>query len=71
LSPETSVVEGARRMISNKTRLLVYESATLVGMITTSDLAKALLKTTEGNLSLEKVMSRNVFILEAARQFLK
>jgi predicted transcriptional regulator len=65
VSPETSVVEAAKKMISTKTRLLVYESDKLVGIITTSDLAKALFKTTEGNPSLEKVMSRNVFSLES------
>jgi len=71
VSPETSVVEGAKRMISTKTRLIVYESAKLVGIITTSDLAKALFKLTEGNPSLEKVMSRNVFSLESCASILE
>ncbi len=64
VSPETSVVEAAKKMISTKTRLLVYEDDKLVGIVTTSDLLKTLFKTTEGNPSLEKVMSRNISSLE-------
>ena len=51
-------------MISTKTRLLVYEQNKLVGIITTSDLAKAFLKTTDRNPSLERVITRNIFSLE-------
>jgi predicted transcriptional regulator len=65
VSPKTSVVQAARTMISTKTRLLVYESDKLVGIITTSDLAKALFRTTEGNPSLEKVVSRRVYSIES------
>ena len=51
-------------MISTKTRLLVYEQNKLVGIITTSDLAKAFLKTTDRNPSLERVITRNIFSLK-------
>ncbi|HJS81201.1 MAG TPA: CBS domain-containing protein, partial [Nitrososphaera sp.] len=71
VSPETPVVEAAKKMISTKTRLLVYESDKLVGIITTSDFAKALSKTTDRNPSLEKVMSRNVFSLESYASILE
>lgn len=65
VSPETSIVEAAQKMISAKIRLLVYESDKMVGIITTSDLAKALFKMTEESPSLEKVMSKNIFSLES------
>jgi predicted transcriptional regulator len=64
VTPETSIVEATKKMISTKTRLLVYEGDKMVGIITTSDLLKALFTITEGNPSLEKVMSRNVSSLE-------
>lgn len=71
VSTETSAVEAAKKMVSTKTRLLVYESDKMVGIITTSDLTRALFKTTEGNPSLEKVMSRNVFSLESYASILE
>jgi predicted transcriptional regulator len=71
VSPETSVVDAAKKMILTKTRLLVYVSDKLVAIITTSDLAKALFSTTKGNPSLEKVMSRSVFSIESYASILE
>lgn len=64
VSPKTPIDEAAKTMISTKTRLLVYEQNNLVGIITTSDLAKAFLNTTDRNPSLEGVITRNIFSLE-------
>lgn len=65
VSPKTSITQATRTMISTKTRLLVYESDKLVGIITTSDLAKAFFRTTEGNPSLKKVVSKRVYSIES------
>ncbi len=66
VSPETSIDEAARLMISAKTRLLVYdENNKMVGIITASDLVKAFFKTTGRNPSLDKVMSKDVDMLES------
>lgn len=63
--PETSIDEAARLMISSKTRLLVYdENNEMVGIVTASDLAKAFFKTTDRNPALDKVISRDVAMLE-------
>lgn len=64
VSSKTPIDEAAKTMISTKTRLLVYEQNKLVGIITTSDLAKAFLKTTDRNPSLERVITRNILSLE-------
>jgi predicted transcriptional regulator len=71
VSPETPIAEAARKMLSTRTRLLVYEDDKLAGIITTSDLAGALFKTTETNPSLERVMSRNVVSLESYASILE
>jgi CBS domain-containing protein len=66
VSPNTSVTEAAKTMISSKTRLLVYDDANeMVGIITTSDLLRALFRSSDRNPSLEEVISRNVFTLES------
>ncbi len=64
VSPQTPIDEAAKTMISTKTRLLVYEQNNLVGIITTSDLAKAFLNTTDRNPSLESVITKTIFSLE-------
>jgi CBS domain-containing protein len=63
VSPQTPLDEAASTMIATKTRLLVYEETRLVGIITTSDLARAFLDTTDRNPSLEKVITRTIFSL--------
>jgi CBS domain-containing protein len=63
VSPQTPLDEAASTMIATKTRLLVYEETRLVGIITTSDLARAFLDTTDRNPSLEKVITKTIFSL--------
>lgn len=63
VSPRTPIDEAARTMITTKTRLLVYEENRLVGIITTSDLTRAFLNTTDRNPSLEKVITKTIFSL--------
>jgi predicted transcriptional regulator len=66
VSPDASVIEAAKTMISSKTRLLVYNDANeMVGIITTSDLLRALFSSGDRDPSLEGVISRNVFTLES------
>jgi predicted transcriptional regulator len=66
VSPDSSVIEAARTMISSKTRLLVYNDANeMVGIITTSDLLRALFNSSEKDPSLEEAVSRNVLTLES------
>jgi predicted transcriptional regulator len=64
VSPQTPIDEAAKTMISTKTRLLVYEQNNLVGIITTSGLAKAFLNTTDRNPSLERVITKTILSLE-------
>lgn len=65
VSPRSPIDEAARTMIGTKTRLLVYDqNNNLVGIITTSDLAKAFFKTTDRNPSLENAITRNIVRLE-------
>lgn len=61
---QTPIDEAARTMITTKTRLLVYEQNNLVGIITTSDLARAFFKTTDRNPSLDNVITKNIIRLE-------
>jgi predicted transcriptional regulator len=71
VSSKTPIDEAAKTMISTKTRLLVYELNKLVGIITTSDLAKAFFKTTDRNPSLERVITRNTLSLEHCSSILE
>jgi CBS domain-containing protein len=64
VATRTSIPEAAHKMLSSKTRLLVYESDRLVGIITTSDLLRGLFKTSGQNPDLDGVLSRNVFSLD-------
>ena len=65
VSSESSINDAAKTMLSRKTRLLVYDDNKMVGIITTSDLAKAFFKTTDLNPAVDKVMSRDVATLES------
>jgi predicted transcriptional regulator len=71
VSPETPVIEAASQMIATRTRLLVYDRDRLVGIITTSDLARGLVDTTEQNPSLDSVMSKSVSTLESSASVLE
>jgi CBS domain-containing protein len=64
ISPKAPIDEAAKTMISTKTRLLVYEENKLVGIITTSDLARAFFDTTDRNPSLDNVITKNILSLE-------
>jgi predicted transcriptional regulator len=71
VSPHTPIDEAARTMITSKSRLLVYEQNNLVGIITTSDLARAFFKTTDRNQSLESVITKNIIRLEGTASVLE
>jgi len=71
VKPDTTIFEAAKTMISNKSRLLVFDSdSDLVGIITASDIIKAF-RTTDINPVLEDVMTRKVFNLEYNRAIIK
>lgn len=69
LVPQETIYAAARSMISNKTRLLVFEghddidnyaSNRLVGIITASDIVQAF-RTTDRNPPIENVMNTKIF----------
>jgi len=60
ITPDTPILYAERTMISQKTRLLVFDNDKLVGIITASDLVRAFRKTGK-NPSLEGVMTKKVF----------
>ena len=68
VTPETSIHEAARIMISKKARLLVFQKDTrtgvdlLVGIITASDIVKAFLETGK-NPSIESAMANTVYTI--------
>jgi predicted transcriptional regulator len=74
VTPDTTIVEAARLMISKKSRVLVFADGNkLVGTITASDMLKAFRETDKAP-SLDKVISLNVYhcpydttILDAAK----
>ncbi|MEP0824055.1 MAG: CBS domain-containing protein [Nitrososphaera sp.] len=70
VTPETSILDAARIMISKKARLLVFQkdkrtgADQLVGIITASDIVRAFLKAGhKRNPSLEKVMTNKIFTI--------
>ncbi len=60
ITPDTTILDAAKTMISKKTRLLVFEDDKFVGIITASDLVRAFRKTSR-NPSLESVMTMKIF----------
>jgi CBS domain-containing protein len=60
IRPDTSILGAARTMISDKTRLLVFDDDKLVGIITASDLVRAF-RATGRNPPLEGVMTMKLF----------
>lgn len=83
ITPETTILEAARTMISKKARLLVFQKGKrtgvdqLTGIITASDIVRAFLET-DRNPSIETVMTNRIFslkpnntILAAAKMMLK
>jgi CBS domain-containing protein len=83
VTPETSVIDAGKTMISKKARLLVFKkdrrtgADQLAGIITASDIVKAFLQT-DRNPSIESVMTNRIFalkpgntILAAAKMMLK
>jgi predicted transcriptional regulator len=69
VTPQETIYAAARAMISNKTRLLVFDSHDdnvkdrpnkLVGIITASDIVRAF-RTTDRNPPVEEVMSTKIF----------
>ena len=83
ITPETSIFEAAKTMISKKARLLVFRkdrrtgADQLAGIITASDIVRAFLQT-DRNPSIESAMTNRIFtvgpdntILAAAKMMLK
>ena len=83
VTPETSIVEAAKTMIAQRTRLLVFQkdkltgSDHLVGIITASDIVRAFLRTFK-NPTIESAMANKIYtvrpdstILAAAKVMLK
>lgn len=83
ITPETSILEAAKTMISKKARLLVFRknlqtgADQLAGIITASDIVRAFLMT-DRNPSIEGAMTNKIFtlgpgstILAAAKMMLK
>lgn len=83
VTPETSILEAAKTMITKKARLLVFQkerltaSDHLVGIITASDIVRAFVKT-DRNPSIESSMANKIYtvrpdstILGAAKTMLK
>lgn len=64
ISPDATVLDAARAMISKKSRLLVFEGESCVGIITASDLVRAFMKTGRDP-SLEEVISKDVSTLQS------
>ncbi len=61
ITPDTSVIEAARLMISKKSRVLVFaDGDKLVGTITASDMLRAFRETDKAP-SLEKVVSTKIY----------
>ncbi len=61
ITPDSSILDAANAMISKKARLLVFNAHNiLVGIITASDMVRALSKTEE-NPSLEHTMNKKIF----------
>lgn len=65
VSPDTSIADAAKIMISSKTRLLVYDGQKRVGIITASDLVRAFYELSDYDPAIEKTMSKDVFSLES------
>lgn len=69
ISPETSILEAAKTMISKKARLLVFRkdrrtgADQLAGIITASDIVRAFLQT-DRNPSIESAMTNRIFTLK-------
>jgi predicted transcriptional regulator len=59
ISPNMSLLDAAKLMISKKKRLLVFENEKLVGIITASDMLRGFRKT-GGNPTLDKVKSTKI-----------
>jgi len=60
ISLDMNLIDAAKIMISEKTRLLVFDKKHLVGIITASDIVRGF-RRTGGNPSLDKVMSKKVY----------
>lgn len=76
ITPETSILEAAKTMISRKTRLLVFKkdpsrpgADRLAGIITASDIVRAFLET-ERNPPIGSAMTKKVFALRPGSSIL-
>ncbi len=75
VTPETSVIDAAKSMITKKARLLVFEiervtgADRLVGIITASDIVRAFLQT-DRNPSIKRAMTNRIFTLRPSSTIL-
>lgn len=67
---ESSIVDAARTMISNKARLLVYGEKHLVGIITATDMVCAF-RRTESNPDLGNVLSLKLYMIDGKKSILE
>lgn len=70
VSPETSIIDAAKLMISQKTRLLVREDKKLIGIITATDMVRAF-RRTSNNPPLESVITNNLFTVKDSDDIFK
>jgi len=73
-NPDTSVLDAARKMITKKCRILVYEksnsrdqdnSQKVAGIITASDMIRAFAEQNDNDPSLKSVMTKRIFFVTA------
>lgn len=73
-NPDTSVLDAARKMITKKCRILVYEKSNsrdqdngqkVAGIITASDMIRAFVEQTDKDPSLKSVMTKRIFFVTA------
>jgi CBS domain-containing protein len=64
IKPQATIKEGARMMIKEKGRLVVTEGRRVVGIVTASDLIKALPDAPETSVPVQKFMTKHVESVE-------
>jgi CBS domain-containing protein len=69
ITPDTSILEAAKTMISKKARLLVFRKDRLAGIITASDIVRAFLET-DRNPPIEGAMTNKIFTLKPGNTIL-
>jgi predicted transcriptional regulator len=70
VGPQTNIIDAARFLISQRTRLLVCEDKKLIGILTATDMVRAF-RNTSINPKLEKVISNDLFTVKDSDDILK